>query len=43
MVAFWVVFGLFVSALGLWAIKTARWAIRQDRERRSQAGDSLKG
>jgi Flp pilus assembly protein TadB len=43
-VAFALVFSLFVVAIVVWAVLTARWAIRRDRERRvSQHHDELGG
>lgn len=42
--AFWLVFGVFLVALGTWATLLVRWARRRDREvKMSQQGGSLKG
>jgi len=32
MVTFWIVFGLFLAAISVWAVLTVRWSIRRNRE-----------
>jgi hypothetical protein len=42
MVLFWVVFGLFLAGITVWAVMTLRWAIRRNRQlKMSQSGAEL--
>ncbi len=43
MLLFWLVFGVFVVAIAVWAVFTVRWAVRRNRQlKMSQAGAELK-